>query len=60
MGRVGKVLNCSAPDTGNMKSIELHGHRGADQQLETLLRGEIRSGFPVTEPAAASSDDANI
>jgi acyl-CoA dehydrogenase len=55
------VLNCQAPDEGNMHTLL---HWGTDEQKERYLRplceGRTRSCFAMTEPEVAGSDPTLI
>ena len=54
-----EVLNCNAPDTGNMEILNMFGNEGLRRTwLTPLLNGEVRSAFAMKEPAVGRSSKA--
>ena len=51
------LMNCQAPDAGNMEILIEHGTREQqDEYLKPLLAGNIRSCFAMTEPENPGSN----
>ena len=55
------ILNCQAPDEGNMHTLLHHASDAQKEQyLRPLVEGRARSCFAMTEPEVAGSDPTGI
>ncbi|MFN8528727.1 MAG: acyl-CoA dehydrogenase family protein [Anaerolineae bacterium] len=55
------VLNCAAPDEGNMHLLLEYGTDAQiDDYLRPLAAGDTRSGFAMTEPAPGAGSDPGM
>ena len=55
------AMRVDAPDEGNMHLLELHGDELQKQEyLDPLVRGEINSGFSMTEPMQGAGSDPKM
>lgn len=53
------VLNCAAPDDGNMSVLDrvLPDGKAKDRWLQPIIDGKVRSAFAMTEPHPGSGSD---
>jgi acyl-CoA dehydrogenase len=55
------VLNCSAPDEGNIHTLELAANaEQKERYLRPLAEGKVRSAFAMTEPAPGAGSDPTM
>jgi len=55
------AIRVDAPDEGNMHTLELFGTDAQQERwLEPLAKGEIRSGFSMTEPMQGAGSDPKM
>jgi acyl-CoA dehydrogenase len=55
------ILNCSAPDEGNMHLLHLFANEEQHERyLVPLAAGEIHSAFAMTEPPPGAGSDPNM
>lgn len=55
------VLNCAAPDEGNMHLLHMYANPAQrEQYLKPLVAGEVFSGFAMTEPAPGVGSDPSM
>lgn len=54
------ALNCSAPDEGNIHTLEIAANpEQREKYLRPLAEGAVRSAFAMTEPAPGAGSDPN-
>jgi acyl-CoA dehydrogenase len=55
------AMRVSAPDQGNMHLLELQGTElQKDQYLRPLVKGDLKSGFSMTEPMQGAGSDPKM